>query len=155
VEAIKAFVAGGGTLVLLNGACELAFEKLELKVENLLKDVPSREYFCPGSTLRARVDLRHPLGYGMPAEALLFCWDSPAVRIMPSPFNERAEVVVEYPESEILQSGWLIGEGRIAGRPAMVSVRSGEGRVILFGFRPQHRAQTHGTFKLLFNALLG
>jgi len=37
---------------------------------------------------------------------------------------------------------------------AMVSVLMGTDRVVLIGFRTQHRAQTHGTFKLLFNTLL-
>jgi len=34
-------------------------------------------------------------------------------------------------------------------------VDHGEGQIVMIGFRAQHRAQTHGTFKLFFNALVG
>jgi hypothetical protein len=64
------------------------------------------------------------------------------------------EIFTTYIERDILQSGWLLGEEVIAKKAAAVSVRHGEGRVVLIGFRPQHRDQTHGTFKLVFNALL-
>ena len=55
----------------------------------------------------------------------------------------------------MLQSGWLLGEGVIAGKSTMVSVPVGQGRVVLYGFRVQHRDQSHGTYKLLFNVLQG
>jgi len=41
----------------------------------------------------------------------------------------------------------------MAGRAAVVSIDMNPGRVVLFGLRPQHRAQTHATFPMLFNAL--
>ena len=62
--------------------------------------------------------------------------------------------IVTYIDRDILQSGWLLGEEAIANKAAVVSVEHGEGTVLLIGFRAQHRAQTHGTFKLFFNALV-
>ncbi len=90
----------------------------------------------------------------MPEEAFIFFWNSPAFEILPSHFNERYEVIVQYPEKDILQSGWLIGEELISNKAAMISAKYGEGRAILIGFRTQFRGQTHGTFKLLFNSLI-
>ncbi len=155
VEALKGFVEEGGTLVCFNDSCKLAVEAFKLRLRNVLEGLPTEEFFCPGSTLVAQVDNDHPMGYGMPDEALIFFWDSPAFEILPSGENERYEVVVSYSEGDILRSGWLIGGERLRRKAAMVVARQGEGRVVLMGFRPQHRAQTHGTYKLLFNALLG
>ena len=36
-----------------------------------------------------------------------------------------------------------------------LEARLGKGRVVLYGFPPQYRAQSDAAFKLLFNALLG
>ena len=75
-----------------------------------------------------------------------------------SPDGEHAylsglNVVARYPNANPFMSGRLIGDHVLHNKPALVEVEYGEGRMILFGFRPQNRAQTHGTFKLFFNAL--
>ena len=155
IEAIKEFVQGGGTLITLNQACNFAIEKLELPVQNALAGKSAKEFYCPGSTLHANIDANHRLTYGMPDESLIFFWNGPTFRVRPSFFNENSEILVQYPERDILRSGWLVGEEQIAGTAAMIAAGYGEGSVVLFGFRPQHRAQTHGTFKLFFNALIG
>ena len=154
IEAVKAFVEGGGTLIALNQACNFAIEKLNLPVQNVLAGKSAKEFYCPGSTLHANIDTGQRFTYGLPNEALIFFWNGPTFRVQPSFSNEKCEILVQYPERDILQSGWLVGEEQIAGTAAMMSVEYGEGSVVLFGFRPQHRAQTHGTFKLFFNALI-
>ncbi|MCD6154922.1 MAG: M14 family zinc carboxypeptidase [archaeon GB-1867-097] len=158
VEALKKFVEEGGILVTFGEACNFAIDKMELPILNVVKDLPPKEFFCPGSTLHAIVDNENPLGYGMPKKTLIFFWNNPVFTIAQTEKNEEYEIIVRYPErdleGEILQSGWLIGEEKIEGKAAMVNAKKGEGKVILIGFRVQHRGQTHGTFKLLFNCLI-
>ena len=154
VKSLKIFVENGGTLVALGDACKFAINKFELKVRNAVAEKSANEFFCPGSTLWATFNNSHPLAYGMPDEGLVLFWFSPAFEIIPGHYNERYESIVRYREKNLLQSGWLIGEEHVSNKVAMVVARYGKGQVILFGFRPQHRYQTHGTFKLLFNALI-
>ncbi|MFQ6069708.1 MAG: M14 family zinc carboxypeptidase [Candidatus Aminicenantales bacterium] len=154
VKALKSFVEKGGTLITLGEACSFAIDKFGLNVSNALSNLNSKEFFCPGSTLRVEFDNSHPLAYGMPSEGFVLFWSNQAFEIIPGEHNERYRTIVRYLEKDILQSGWLIGEEHISRKAAMVSAEFGKGKVILIGFRTQHRCQTHGTFKLLFNALI-
>jgi hypothetical protein len=154
VENLKKFVEEGGTLIAFNEASQLALENFGLRVNNVLKDVKPKEFFCPGSMLKAEIDSSHRLAFGMPEKALVLFRNGPAFNIIPSESNEDYEIVVTYPERDLLESGWLIGEEKLAKKAAMIAAKKGSGTIILIGFRVQHRAQTHGTFKLLFNSLL-
>jgi hypothetical protein len=155
VDALKAFVLAGGTLLTLGQAGDLAMQKLDVPIRNVVADVPAKEFWSPGSTLRVNVDNGNPLAFGMPPQALAtFLQGNHAYEVIPTAANERVERVVTFAERDILQSGWLLGEAVIAKKAAMVSVEQGRGRVVMIGFRAQHRAQTHGTFKLVFNALV-
>lgn len=148
IEALQAFAVGGGKLIFLNQSCEFATENLGLKVRNVLRGVSNRDFYSPGSLLRATVDTRRPLALGLPKEITIWSEGSPAWEA------EASHAVVRYPPSKLLASGWLLGESHLAGRAALLDVPLGRGRVILFGMRPQYRAQSYQTLKLFFNALI-
>lgn len=155
VKALREFVEQGGRLLLLGNASMFAIEKLGLRLRNAVAGRSSREFWCPGSTLRVRFTTTHPFAYGMPEEGLaLYLAGNPIFEILPSPANDRYETIARYAERDLLASGWLLGEQVIANKPTMIAARMGKGQVVLIGFRAQHRAQTHGTFKLVFNALV-
>ena len=153
VTAIREFVQKGGTLVTLNAATAFPVDRLGIGVRNVLEGKNGKEFWCPGSTLKVTFDNANPLAYGMPSHGLALYLNSPAFEIT-AQNAENYEAVVRYEDRDLLESGWLVGEENLVRRAAVVSARLGQGRVVLIGFPAQHRGQMHGTYKLLFNALV-
>jgi hypothetical protein len=153
-KALKEFVQGGGTIVALASSSQYLIDELELPVRNGLAKA-GQEFSCPGSLLRARVTADHPVTYGLPSEAALFVDDALAFDTVPPGAEMERWVLALYPTAreEVLLSGWMRGEDLIARKSAAVAMTYGKGKVVLLGFRPQHRAQTPATFPFLFNAL--
>jgi len=158
-------VEKGGTLITLAHSSELiSGEEFNLPVRNALGATGGAEgrratltgdFNVPGSLLRVYLDTNHPVAFGMPQEIAAFV-DAPIAfqTSEPSPETQRS-VIAWYPDNakDILVSGYAHGAERLERKAAAVSFTKGKGRVVMFGFRVQHRAQTEGTFQLLFNAI--
>jgi len=161
VRALKDFVDKGGTLITLARASEVVMgEEFGLPVRNSLagqggRPLPQSDFNIPGSLLRVYVDNQTPVGYGMPKEVAAFV-DAPLAfsTTSPTPGTERS-VIAWYPDDakDMLLSGYAHGAERLERKAAAVSFTRGKGHVVMFGFRVQHRAQTEGTFQMLFNAI--
>ena len=154
-ERIKEWVKAGGAVVALDSSADYFIDLFDLPVENVLDDLERSEFLCPGSTLRVHVDTTHPLGWGMHTDEAVYFAGSPAFKTrVPDPRFDRA-VVARYPDQkqDILLSGYIEGAAHLERRAAVVEFEVGDGKVILIGFRAQHRAQPLRTFKVLFNAL--
>jgi len=162
--ALKEFAEAGGRLVFLNGASDYAISRLGIAAKSATparggrgggganpdfedRTQGSSEFYSPGSLLNVKVDTKSRLAYGVPADIAIWSEQSPA-------WDTQLPVVARYPESGVLASGWLVGEKVIAGKAALIDAPMGSGHVVLFGMRPQYRAQSYLTFKLFFNALV-
>ena len=155
IDALKAFVEQGGTLLTFANAGELAIKEFKLPITNVVANVPSKEFWSPGSTLKMDIDNQNRFAYGMPKQGLgLFVGGNDVYRVSTSANNDDISRIATYVDRNVMQSGWLLGEEVIAKKAAIVSVKMDKGQVVMIGFRPQHRVQTHGTFKFVFNALL-
>ena len=165
-EAIRAFVQGGGTLVCLEDSTAYAIEEFGLPVRNVLKDLKPADFYSPGSIFRVELAndagrLSEPVGIevtaGMPREFSAWFDNSPAFELTPPRAGidvTPGVVLASYAKVNTLESGWLLGPEKVQGKGALVVFPREKGRIILFGFSPHHRGQPHGTFRLLFNALM-
>ena len=146
IKNLNAFVKNGGTVITLNGGADFAIKNLHLAVENSVDGLDRKDFFIPGSILKALNDTSHPVAYGYERGAALFFRRSPAF------VAHEGSSVVKYP-TETLLSGWATGDKHLINKSAIVDMPYGKGKVILIGFPVVYRGQSHATFRYLFNAI--
>jgi hypothetical protein len=153
IDALKDFVAHGGTLIALGESSNLLLDKMPLAVKELKRTLTRDQHYAPGTIVNLQVDTAHPMGIGSAADTFGFYINSPFFQLTEGFSSQKVSVVARYPNTGAKASGWLRGEELMVGRAAVVAIETNPGKVVLFGIRPQHRAQTHATLPLLFSAL--
>jgi hypothetical protein len=143
----------GGTLISFGDACNLLVDKLPLPLKELKRTMLLDQHDGPGTILNLQIDTVSPLGWGMAPASFGFYLNSPFFELSEGFNPQRVHVVARYPNLGVAASGFLKGEEYMLGRAAVVALEMNPGKVVLFGIRPQHRAQTHATLPLIFNAL--
>jgi len=156
VDALKKFVEDGGTVITLNEASQFAIDHLGVPVRNVLEGVPAKDFYCPGSILKIKVDTNNPITRGAPmldsSKDESIAWVEGSLAFEPT--SDDARLIARFADAkELLLSGWLLGGEKMAGKGAIVDVKRGKGRVIMFAFRPQYRGQSIATLPFLFNAI--
>ncbi len=154
LAALIRFVRQGGTLVTLNSSCQLPINHFKVPFQDWSRRYPTVDFFCPSAILKVEVDNSHPIGFGMDSTANVLSYGSPFLEHLDAgSMNSDLKIIARYPDENPFMSGRLIGEHLLHDKPALVEVGYGKGKIIMFGFRPQNRAQPHGTFMLFFNSL--
>ncbi|HEX9652542.1 MAG TPA: M14 metallopeptidase family protein, partial [bacterium] len=120
VKKLRDFVEKGGILITLDSACDFAIEQFGLPAVNVVKDIKDSDFSCPGSLLAISVDNTEPIGFGMPAQAAAMFVNSPAFR--PLYWPKRTAVPASYADDNLLLSGWIEGEDKIAGMAAVLDI---------------------------------
>ena len=153
IENLKQFVVDGGTLITLDSGGDIVLEHFDVPVTNALGSVSREEFYCPGCIVRLGVDTDQPIGFGLDDEVAAKFSNSPGY-VVDVESSSDVRILAQYPsEGPLLMSGLIIGEEFLHDKAAAVQIGYGSGSIIMLGFRVQHRGQTHGTYKLLFNSI--
>jgi hypothetical protein len=146
-------VQDGGTLICFDGSCGAVIRQMKLPLKNVLDGLRSSDFYCPGSVLRLEVDTSSPIARGMYKDTDAYFINSSAFEITRPAKDNEVYVIARYAKDNLLRSGWLRGEDKLKDGIALAVYPMGKGRIVLFGFRPQHRGQTWGTFPFMWNAI--
>jgi hypothetical protein len=154
---IRSFLENGGTVVAIGSSATNLAAFLRLPVTDHLVEngqpLPQAKFYTPGSVLQARVDTTHPAALGLSARTHVFFDDSPVFRLGPGAEAAGVRRIAWFDTAQPLVSGWSWGQQYLENGVVAFEARVGKGRALFFGPEILKRAQPHGTFKFLFNAL--
>lgn len=170
VPQLKQFLAGGGSIFTIGTSTSLG-QHLGLPLANHLvttdKDgqeqpLAREKFYVPGSLLQVRLDTSNPLAWGLGETADVMFSASPTYRlkeVVASDGNGESNTtalrrVAWFDGKSPLRSGWAWGQEHLDGGAAVIDAKVGSGRLVMCGPQVLFRAQPHGTFKFLFNAIL-
>ncbi len=160
IPQLSAFLKQGGTILTTGSSTALAYH-LGIPVKNALvetvegkeKPLPGERYYIPGSVLRVKVNPTIDAAWGMNEYTDVFFNNSPVFHLMPQAGQQGVEVLARFDTATPLRSGWAWGQQYLADGIAGFKAPVGKGTLYAYGPQITYRAQPHGTFKLLFNAL--
>jgi hypothetical protein len=172
LDNLEEFVRRGGLLVTLGGASTVPLDGGLAR--NVSHATLRSSVYAPGSELRVRFRRPdHPLAYGYDDVTSVFREDRTLYAVrhsdegrvvlqwgteLPKDDDAKAESAAEgakkEPKQELVVSGGVKGAGEIEGKPAILDLPTGKGRVLAFDFDPIHRYQTLSDFRLVWNTIL-
>lgn len=165
MENLMAFIDNGGIIISWGRSAKLFMETLkiplgdekkeefQLPARDLTKDIKKAGFYCPRSLMKAKL-ADHPLTFGMEKETGVFFNGSLVFSTSLPRFDMDRRIIASFPEKDILLSGYCEQEEKVANKAVMAWFKKGKGQFVLFGFNPQFRASTHGTYKLIFNSIM-
>ncbi len=164
IPQLKKFMEQGGKIITIGSSTNLAYH-LGLPIRNHLielgddgqeKRLSAEKYYIPGSILRVNVDNSLPAAWGMEDQADIYFNNNPVFRVSTDALSKRIiQPILWFSKDESLRSGWAWGQAYLQDGVSAFEARVGKGKLYAFGSELTFRAQTHGTFKLLFNQLYG
>jgi hypothetical protein len=159
---VKKFVEAGGVVIAAGGSARTIADVLDLPVADYMIDrepgqpdraLSSDKYYVPGSILRVAVDPTAPSAAGAEDHIDVFFNNNPVFRLAPNAAARGIRPVMWFDSDKPLRSGWAWGQNYLEGGTAAFEAAVGQGKVYAFGPEITFRAQPHGTFRFLFNAI--
>jgi hypothetical protein len=161
IPELKKFMEAGGNILTIGSSTSLAYH-LKLPVSNALvemnngkeRELPNEKFYIPGSLMQITIDNNARAAWGMKKTADVYFDDSPVFHIAPDAQTAGSiKPLAWFASEKTLRSGWAWGQAYLKDGIAAFAATVGKGTLFAFGPEISFRAQTHGSFKFIFNQL--